>query len=530
MTASPGHLIGPAAREQLRIGFNQLADAMTVALGPRGRTVAVDRHARKAPELITDGSTLARRVYALPSRARSMGLLMARHLATRVEDAVGDGSSTAVLLARGLIDEGCKLIAAGAEPMLLRQGLEALLPDVLDALRAQARPLNLETQTLPLARAITGNDALARHINDCFDVVGENGAIEVRPSNGVEHEREYIQGALWNKGWESQHFAKAGESVLDAPRILFTTHRLNDADALVPLLQRIVAEPDGKARGLAVIAFNIEGAALNLLVTNHSNGALPAVAVNAPGAGDERFDILQDLAILCGGRLISEEAGDALENVQLGDLGSADQVRVIRSAFTIVAGKGRPAAIRARAQDLRKQLAIIKDTTQRDRVQERAGKLAGGVALLRVGGASDTEREWLKARADEAVRVIRLAGREGVLPGGGWALANVAPLTSEAHPWAARALRKALQQPARAILRNSGIDADALPKRPSRQHVCDVNTGKWVNAFNAQIVDPVAVTIEGVRAAVSTAAMLLTVEALIHKPRNDRDDDVKLEA
>ncbi len=539
--------IGPNAREYLRHGFKQMADALEVTLGPRGRLVAVERDSRrKAPELLNDGARLARRFYGLPSRFESMGLLMARHLAWQIEEEVGDGSTMAVVMARRLIEDGCRLITAGVDPMLLRRALEKAQPLVIEALKAQAQPMDSTAPIIALAQALIGNAELAKHLHECFDVVGPQGAIEVRPSNSVTHDREYIQGALWNKGWESQSFAThGGEAILSNPYILFTTHRLSAATDLMPIMQKVAEQAHTKQRGLAVVSFNIEGEALNLLVMNKRHGTLPTLAVNAPGAGDERFDILQDLATLCGGKLVAEEAGHQLENVALADLGSADEFRAVRSAFTLIGGKGRPAAIRQRVADIRKQIAKTKDHDIRNQLFERAGKLSGGVALLRVGGATETEREFYKTRCEDAVRVIRAAMESGVVAGGGWAYIYAAQtlqqtaLTNEGYDDDALArslLVAALCQPARAILRNSGYDAAAIvPIHPTPTPMrntalgFDVTQGDMVDMFAANIVDPVNVLIAAFRAALSAAIMILTTEALIHKPRDNRDKEVTLD-
>lgn len=538
--------VGPNAREYLKRGFKQMADALEVTLGPRGRLVAVERDSRrKAPELLNDGALLARRFYGLPSRFESMGLLMARHLAWQVEEEVGDGSTMAVVMARRLIDDGCRMIAAGVDPMQLRRALEKAQPAVIEALKAQARPMDNSAPIIALANAMIGNADLAKYLHECFDVVGPQGAIEVRPSNSIDHNREYIQGALWNKGWESSSFATSGgEAILSNPYILFTTHRLSAATDLMPIMQKVAEQSHAKQRGLVVVSFNIEGEALNLLVMNKRRDTLPTLAVNAPGAGDERFDILQDLATLCGGKLVSEEAGDQLANVALADLGSADEFRAVRSAFTVIGGKGRPAAIRQRVTDIRKQIAKTKDNDLRNQLFERAGKLSGGVALLRVGGATETEREFYKTRCEDAVRVIRAALESGVVAGGGWAyiyaaqtLQTYAPTRADTDDDAlARSLLiAALCQPARAILRNSGYDpadilGSAAPEQlPQMLHGFDVNHGKMTDLFAANIVDPLNVIMAAFRAALSAAIMILTTEALIHKHRDNRDKDVTLD-
>jgi chaperonin GroEL len=538
LPTQPGVRIGNIARENLRFGFGVIADLLEVTLGPRGRMVAVERDSRKkAPELLSDGGVLARRVWQLPDQWQNMGLLMARNLAWKVEEEVGDGGTTAVILARRIIEEGMRFIAAGYDPMAIKRGLEKLAPVVIDAIKSQAYPLDNGKHIIALANNIVRNHDLAKHIHECFDVVGAQGAIEVRPSYSVTHDREYIQGAMWNKGWESSSFAtRGGEAILSNPYILFTTYRISSASSLIPILQTIADQPDGLKHGLVVIAFNIEGEALNLLVMNKMRGALPTLALSAPGAGDERFEILQDLAILCGGVLISEEAGDVLESVNLNDLGRADEVRAVRSTFSVIGGKGRPVAIRRRITDIRSEYKNAPRDEQNLAI-ERAGKLLGGVALLRVGGATETEREYFKTRCEEAIRVIRSATQLGVVVGGGVVYARCAemldPILPSDEAIAVKMLKTALKQPLRDIIRNSGFDADAwvetILSQPNPLLGLDVVKGEMVNMIESHIVDPVNVLVTALRSAVSIAGMLLTTEALVHKPRSTRDSDVSLD-
>lgn len=531
------------ARESLHSGMALLAAAVEPTLGPLGRLVAIECETNprtKAPDLLNDGATIARRIWALPDRWQTMGLLMARHAAAQVEEAVGDGGSTTILLAHAMVTEGLKHIAAGCDPMRLRHGLECALPVALQAIERTARPLRDGRHILSLAAAITGRDDLARLIHECFDVVGEHGAIEVRPSHSVAHDREYIQGALWNEGWKSSHFVtQGGAAVLERPYLLFTTHRLTKASQLAPLMSALIESNAARKeqRGLVVIAFGIEGDALNILVTNKARGVLPALAIHAPGAGNDRFEILYDLATLCGGKLFAEEAGDRVESARLADLGQADEVNAIRSAFTVTGGKGRPAAIRQRIAELRRSLAQTTDRAERDRLTERIGKLLGGVALLRVGGATEAERSHLMQRAEEAVRTIRIGMEDGLVPGGGAAFLAAIPALAELRltgdEATARAiLQRALSAPMSAIIRNAGHEpAPLIHEAMARGNGFgfDVRTGAVTDMWAANIVDPLRVVTTALRTATSCAAMTLTTEALVHKPRSTRDEEVMLD-
>lgn len=538
-------LIGGAVRTALQTGMSKLTHAIEPALGPRGRLVAVERETgpkHQAPELLNHGAAIARRIWALPNRWQSMGLLLARHMAAQVEESVGDGGSTAIVLAHAIVQSGLRCVAAGHDPMQLRRGLEKALPIALRAIEQTAQPLDDERHILALAHAITGHQDLARLVHECFDVVGHHGVIEVRPSQSVTHDREYIQGVLWNEGWKSSHFVTSGgAAVLRRPYILCSTHRLTSATQLAPLMSALIESNEENAaskqeRGLVVIAFAIERDALNLLVTNKSRGVLPALAIHAPGAGNNRFEILMDLAAQCGGKLFSEEAGDRVETATLADLGQADEVNAVRSAFSLTGGAGRPTAIRQRIAQLRTALAQSTENHERDALRERIGKLLGGAALLRVGGASVTERTQLMARAEEAVRVIRLGAESGVVPGGGAAFLAAAVALRDAElsgdeAIAAGILQQALQEPMRALVRNAGHEPAAAVHSALARGVgwgFDVRTELLADMRAAHIVDPLKVTTTVLRAAVSCAAMALTTEALVHKPRSVREDDVSL--
>jgi len=528
--------LGAQARASIQRGFDQLADLLEVTLGPLGRTVAITRDANprtKAPDIVIDGSELAQRVYAVPDRFASMGLRLARQLAAQMQERVGDGGSTAVVLSRAMIRASNRCVAAGFDPMQLRHGLEKVSVAVIQAIEQSAGALKSEKHILALAQTLTGNETLAKLLAECFDVVGPQGHIEVRPSQSIGHDREYIQGVLWNEGWASSHFVtQGGVARLERPYILCTTHRLTSAAQLMPIMSALSAQPE--ARGLVVIAFAIQGDALNLLVTNKVRGAMPTLAINAPGVGAERIEILRDLATLTGARLFAEEAGDRLENATLADLGSANEVQAIRSSFTIVGGKGKPPAIRARINTLRQAQKQATDLDEKRLLAERVGKLLGGVALLRVGGASESERQFLKKRCEEAVRVIRLGMEHGIVAGGGVAyLAAIAaidavPLSADEAP-AKQIFKDALQTPFQAIVRNSGEEANPLTQQAMARGAgvgFDVRRMRLVNMLEANIVDPLAVVTAAVQTATSAAAMAMTTEAAVHKPRSNRDDEV----
>lgn len=531
--AHPRLAFEPAARQHLRQGFSRLADTMEIALGPRGRLVAVARdNPKRAPELLNDGATIARRFLGFPNRFETMGAFLARHIAWRMEEAVGDGATTAVVIARQVLNEADRCAAAGYNLMSIRRGLEKTLVVALQALEQQAQPLTKPEQIVALATSITNDEILGRYIEEIFDTVGPYGAVDVRTSYARTHERAYIQGTFWDQGWFSSHFTtNAGTALLKNPYLLLTNRHLEKADELVPILEKVRQAGD---RGLVVLATQVAEAALNLLVANKTRNILPTVAIRAPGLGPEKTDILQDLAVLTGGKVFREEAGDRLEQATLADLGQADEVQAIRSGFTLIGGKGRPAAIRERHLELRHQLAKAAYGRERERLVERSGKLLGGVGLLKVGGATEVEQEHLKERAEEAVQVVRLGLQGGIVPGGGVAyLKCLAALETldlpEEEAVAIPILRSALTAPFKAILRNSGFEPNPLLEQIQHsQHLCgfDVVRGQMVDVMAANIVDPLKVVHTALQTGVSGAMMGLTTAVLVHKPRINRDEAV----
>lgn len=529
----PRLLFPPKARQALLRGFNLLSDLLELSLGPRGRLVALaNDNPRKSPELLNDGATIARRFLGLPNRFETMGAFLARHIAWRMEEAVGDGATTAVVIARQILNEADRLAAAGYNVMSLRRGIEKVLPVVLDALAAQSHPLDRADQIVALGCTITGDETIGRLLEEIFDTVGPHGSIEVRTSYARVHERRYIQGAFWNQGWVSSSFTnQPGTAVLKQPYLLFTDYNIKTAAELLPILEQVRGAGE---RGLVVIAPSVTGAALNLLVTNHVRKVLPTLAIKAPGLGSEKSEILQDLAVLCGGSLISAASAKLLRKVTLTDLGQAEEVQAIRSGFTIIGGKGRPAAIRQRHTELRNQLPKAQLGRQRNRLIERAGKLLGGVALLEIGGATESERDYLKERAKEAIHVIRLAMQEGVVPGGGVAYLRCLPALERLslpgdEAAAILIMQRALMAPAQAILRNSGFEPGPILARllaTQNGYGFDVMGAQMVDVMAAHIIDPVQVLQTALQTGVSGALMALTTETLVHRPRHNRDEAV----
>lgn len=523
----------PDSRSALRQGFNYLVDAMQVALGPRGRLIAVGRdNTRRPPELLNDGATIARRFTGLPNRFESMGALLARHIAWQVEEAVGDGATTAVVLARAILNETDRYLAAGHNAMLLRRGLERAAAAAVAELGKLAHPLDTPERIRALATAITGDETLGGHIEEAFDVVGAQGAIDVRTHFGRGHAVRFINGVAWNQGWASSYFTTdGGTAILKEPYLLLVNYVLDEAEQLLPILEEVRR---AGTRGLVVIAPEIRGDALSILVTNKVRGSLPTLAIKAPGLGPEKTDVLHDLAVMTGGRVIVAEKAERVEDATLADLGQAREVQAIRSGFTVIGGKGRPAAMRERSHWLRSQIATAAYGRERNRLVERSGKLLGGMAMLEVGGATESERDYLKDRAAEAVHVVRMGLQEGVVTGGGAAYLACLPalerldLPEEERP-GAHILASALHAPMRAILVNSGFEPEtilATIRSRGNGAVYDVMSGEVADATTANIVDPVKVLQVALETAVSGAMMAVTTSVLVHTPRSNRSEEV----
>lgn len=529
-------LYAPQARRALCRGFNQLAATLEVALGPRGRLVAVAKdNRRKPPELLDDGATIARRFLGLPNHFENMGAFLARHIAWQVEEAAGDGTTTAVVIARHILNETNRYVSAGHDAMALRRGIDKALSALLAELQAMARPLTEARQIKALATTITGNETLGDLIEEIFDTVGPHGAVEVRNNYARVHDRRYIRGVHWNNGWISSYFCtEGGKAILKNPYLLFTDRLLSSAAELVPIMEAV--RQGGDERGLVVIAPVVEGEALNVLVANNNRGLLPSLAIKAPGLGSEKTAVLEDLAALCGGRVFLKAADERLEKATLADLGQAEEVQAIRSSFTVIGGKGRPAAVRERAELLRKQIPGAAYGRERDRLIERSGKLMAGVGLLFIGGASDVERDFLKERAQEAISVVRAGLIDGIVPGGGAAFLACLPVLDrlslpDDEAAALAILRGALEAPARAIIANAGLEPTpilaCLRDRPG--YGFDVVAETFVDMATSAIVDPVRVLYVALQTAVSGAMTALTTEVLIHKPRHNRDEDVSFQ-
>jgi len=518
-------LFSPEARRALLQGVNLLADTLKVTLGPVGRYVAVDPNvAGRPPEILTDGATIARRVIQVPDRYVNMGVMLVRHVAWHVRQEVGDGSATAGVLMQALLQGSARLIAAGMNPMLLRQGLERALTIAVKALQDMARPLKGPEDITHLALAATGDPELSKVIGEMLDIVGPDGVIEIEEYLAPYLEREYVEGARWKGEYFSRHFATDDAGVvakLEDPLIVVSDLWLEKTEDVVPVLEAAKA---AEARSLLMVVGGIKGAALATLVLNKQKDNLLCAAVRAPDVGEQRRLLLEDMALLTGAHFFSEEAGENLRSITPSRFGRARRALADPTHLTIIGGQGDPRAIRERVRRLRTQLRDDSlGPEAREELREQLGKLAGGVGILKIGAASEKEREARKQLALDAIASARSALEEGVAPGGGAAYLACIPAI-EAYDWSererfgAQVMVEALKAPAAAIAGNSGYEASTVLGRLRGQpagYGFDVLSGQLLSMWEAGILDPVRVLRVALEMATSAAAMAITTEALV---------------
>jgi chaperonin GroEL len=513
------------ARALLKRGADQMAWVLRATLGPTARVVAIEKLTSRAeaPEILDDGATIARRIIEIPNRYVNMGAMLIRHLAWKQHEAVGDGTATAAVLAHAVLSEATRYIAAGGNPMLLKRGVEKALHVALEELKALSTPLETADQVAALATAATGDPEMGGYIGEMFDIVGRDGYIQVMESPSTKTDREYVEGVIWDRGYLSPYMVtdpERMEAVLDDALVLVTDHIIKRASELIPVMEKV---HQAGFKNFFIVANDIESEPLSLLVANKQQGVLTTLAVKAPGYGDRRIRILEDLAIITGGRPFLDDAGDRLEEARLEDLGRAQRVWANRDYFSIIGGYGDPARIRQRIAMIKSELPTVTDDYEREKMRERLGKLAGGVAILRVGAATKTELEEKKNRAERAVALIRAAVEEGVVPGGGAAYLALIPALERIaaqgdEKVGVRILQRALEEPLRAIVENAGYESDPiiaeLQTRP-RGWGFDVLRGTFVDMREAGILDATKVLRLALEKGVSGAIMAFTTEALV---------------
>ena len=520
-------VFGEDARRRLRAGVDTLADAVVTTLGPKGRNVALDKK-WGAPTITHDGVTVAKEI-ELEDPYENMGAQLLKEAATKTNDVAGDGTTTATLLAQMIVVEGLKNITAGANPMLIKRGIAKASAAVVDAIKGMAREVTDKKEIAHVAAISAADMEIGELIAEVMDKVGKDGVITVEESKGLEFETEYVDGMQLDRGYISPYFVTSPERMeaeLQEPYVLITDKKISAVADVVPLLEKLVQI--GK-RELVVIAEDVDGEALATLVLNKLRGMLNCVAIKAPGFGDRRKEMLRDIAILTGGQLITEEMGRKLETATINDLGKARKIVVTKDDTTIIEGKGSDEEIKGRMEQIKAQIENTTSDYDREKLQERLAKLAGGVAVIRVGAGTEVELKEKKHRVEDALSATRAAVEEGVIPGGGVALINAMSALDDLkmdlpeENTGVAIVRKAMEAPMRMIVENAGKDGGVIVEAVRRQQKAkknlnigyDVMTDDFGDMFKKGIIDPVKVTRSAVANAASIAAMILTTEALI---------------
>jgi chaperonin GroEL len=515
------------ARRSLKAGIDVVVKSVATTLGPKGRNVAIDRKFG-SPTITHDGVTVAKEI-ELEDPFENMGAQLLKEAATKTNDIAGDGTTTSTVLAHAIVTEGLKNLAAGANPMLLKRGIEAAAKAVSDAIVEQAIDITTKEEIANVATISAQEREIGELIAEVMDKVGKDGVITVEESRGLEFETEYVEGMQFDRGYISPYFVtdpENMEAVIEEPHILVHDKKISAAADIVPLLEKLVQV--GK-RELVIIAEDIDGEALATLVLNKLRGMLNVLAVKAPGFGDRRKAMLQDIATLTGATVISEETGRKLETVTIQDLGQAEKVSSTKDDTTIVGGKGDTDAIKGRIEQIRVEIENSTSDYDREKLQERLAKLSGGVAIIRVGAATETELKEKKHRVEDALSATRAAVEEGIVPGGGVALINAMKaldgLTMESTDAqiGVKIVRNSLEIPMRRIASNAGQDGsvvvenvrNAQAKEKNKHIGYDVLTEKYVDMIEDGVIDPAKVTRGALENAASIAAMILTTEALI---------------
>ena len=520
-------VFGEEARRKLKTGIDVVALAVSTTLGPKGRNVALDRKFG-SPTITHDGVTVAKEI-ELEDPFENMGAQLLKEAATKTNDIAGDGTTTSTVLAHAIVAEGLKTLAAGANPMLLKRGIEAAAKAVADSIRAQSTKIETHADIANVASISAQDRTIGNLIADVMDKVGKDGVITVEESKGLEFETEYVEGMQFDRGYISAYFVtdvEHMEAVIPEPYILIYDKKISAQQDIVPILEKLVQVG---SRNLVIIAEDIDGEALATLVLNKLRGMLNVVAVKAPGFGDRRKAMLQDIAILTGATVISDETGRKLETATLADLGRAEKIVVDKDNTTIIGGKGEEAAIHGRIEQIRVEIDKTTSDYDREKLQERLAKLSGGVAIIRVGAATETELKEKKHRVEDALSATRAAVEEGIVPGGGVALINAVAsletlkMDSEDAQIGVNIVRKSLEVPMRRIAENAGKDGSvvienvrqAQKKSRSKNMGYDVLTETYGDMVKGGVIDPAKVTRGALENAASIAAMILTTEALI---------------
>ena len=519
-------IYGQEARKALEKGVDALANAVRVTLGPRGRNVVLDKKFG-SPTITNDGVTIAKDI-ELPDMFENMGAQLVREVASKTNDIAGDGTTTATVLAQAMVHAGMKNVTAGANPMFIKRGIEQVVERVVEAIKAMAVPVET-TEAIAQAATISANNdkKIGQLIAEAMDKVGKDGVITVEESKTMHTGLEHVEGMQFDKGYISPYFVTDSdrmEAILEDPFVLIVEKKISAINDIVHLLENV----SRSGRPLLIIAEDIEGEALATLVVNKLRGVLNIAAVKAPGFGDRRKEMLKDIAILTGAQVVSEEIGLKLENVGLDSLGSAVRVKITKDDTTIVEGRGDAEAIKARIDQIRHQIAESDSDYDREKLQERLAKLAGGVAVIRVGAATETELREKKHRLEDALSATRAAVEEGIIPGGGTAFIRALPVLDEIklegdQQVAVDIIRQALVEPLRLIATNAGVEGSVIVEKVKEADApigYDALNREFKDMVANGIIDPVKVTRSALQNAASIAAMVLTTETLIaEKPQ-----------
>ena len=514
---------GVDARTRMLRGVDILADAVKVTLGPKGRNVVLEK-SFGAPRITKDGVTVAKDI-ELSDRFENMGAQMVREVASKTNDLAGDGTTTATVLAQAIVREGVKAVAAGLNPMDLKRGIDVAVETVVNDIKSRARKVSTNAEIAQVGTiSANGETDIGKKIAEAMEKVGNEGVITVEESKSLDTELDVVEGMQFDRGYLSPYFVTNAEKMtceLESPFILFHEKKLSGLQALLPVLESVVQS----SRPLLIVSEDVEGEALATLVVNKLRGGLKVAAVKAPGFGDRRKAMLEDMAILTGGQVISEDLGIKLESVTLDMLGTAKKVQITKDNTTIVDGAGAKKDIEARCTQIRQQVEDTTSDYDREKLQERLAKLAGGVAVLRVGGATEVEVKERKDRVDDAMHATRAAVEEGIVAGGGVALLCAAKSLDALTPGGddqrvgIDIVRRALQAPVRQIAVNAGVDGSIVVGKLTDQndpaYGFDAQTGQYVDMFKAGIIDPVKVVRTALQDAASVAGLLITTEAMI---------------
>jgi chaperonin GroEL len=508
------------ARRSMLRGVDALANVVKVTLGPKGRNVVLEKKFG-SPLITNDGVTIAKEI-ELEDAFENMGAQLVKEVATKTNDIAGDGTTTATVLAQAMIREGLKNVTAGANPMVIRKGIDKAVRAAVEELQKISKQVDGRNDIAQVASISAGDDEVGQLIADAMEKVGKDGVITVEESKGFQTELEVVEGMQFDRGYVSPYMITDTDkmiAVLENPYILITDKKISNIQEILPVLEKVVQS----GKQLLIIAEDVEGEAQATLIVNRLRGTFTCVAVKAPGFGDRRKAMLQDIAALTGGQVITEELGLELKSTDVQQLGTARQIRVSKENTIIVDGAGDSADIAARVSQIKAQIEDTTSDFDREKLQERLAKLAGGVAVIKVGAATETELKERKLRIEDALNATRAAVEEGIVSGGGTALVNVynavAAVNAEGdEKTGVNIILRALEEPIRTIAANAGQEGSVIVERLKKEAVgtgYNAATGEWVNMFEAGIIDPVKVTRSALQNAASVAAVFLTTEAVI---------------